>query len=100
MYILYICAYTRLKIKFILSYLFLYHSDTTKTSSSYFEIYNNKGKKKCKCLNLRKHVQRTIQYYIHVNGVISLYVAYMNCSNTEPCESAQRGDLHDINVDT
>ena len=50
--------------------------------SSYFKVYNNEVKKKCKCLNLASMFNEPYNF-IHVNGVNSLCVAYMNCSNTE-----------------
>ena len=46
-------------------YICAYQSEATKLEfciirSLYFEVYNNKVKKKCKCLNLCKRVQRAI----------------------------------------
>ena len=46
-------------------YICAYHSEATKLEfciikSLYFEVYNNKVKKKFKCLNLCKRVQRAI----------------------------------------
>ena len=61
-------------------YICAYHRDATKVvvyiSSSYFEVYNNEVKKKCKCLNLASMFNEPYNY-IHVNGVNSLCVAYI-----------------------
>ena len=52
-------------LSFALMYICAYQSEATKLEfciirSLYFEVYSNKVKKKCKCLNLCKRVQRAI----------------------------------------
>ena len=67
-------------------YICAYHSDTTNLEfriirSLYFEVYNNKVKKKWKCSNLCKRVQWVIFTLMAVT--VCVCVSYMNCSNTE-----------------